>query len=682
MKKVVRIPGKAIMALSKTHPLYQNDKAVLSEEAAEIIASTVEMRLKQVLEAAKLLMDISERPINTKVLTPEDVRNALKALNIPDLDGYSNSYDYRYVWATKLFKGDRVVKRESTHRNLGDKSWGRYRLSQLVKQDLQKPIPAPAGLTVSWAVVDAKVPLMAKGLVEDTTKEYEKWLADTKIKKKLGEISFLDYAETEEKLDNLTTLVKNIRAPESDLSESFSNEYLDKALIDAINKQIVQDNALVKNQKFVIPKVDYLLTKEHKFFLKEIRNMLKRASYSLEPDIQMQYKKVTELLRVSLGLDQLLPELCYLFTTEMNRFKSSQSSFNVNILLQYVEALTSNQNIQIHHYVHQLLVPLLEILLSSDNDMDPTEIYSSLLLRKLSAQCIYNISYNLKRNNNGLESIDSYLMNLYKKEITNENCTLSVLFGALCGIAKLPAVAKRVIFYPIVPLLLSVVLNKQNSLNIYTKNKQKQKIQLFKQTLLHEILHLILEIIYDSSFEDVMSTLEDTGSLFTVSYEANILVNDVLMGSVNSSVNPELLLQIYIAILNKCHTLLISLNGNNLRLKRKFDELSNSKIAGQSFEDEHSDLNNGGLIVQLHGGNTIVTDHNNSQTSNDSSSSSSTNNSSGKLLPEVYNIRNYKKLYNKANDPNNNDKTVSVQNYDHPKSWYNFNSIHSLTLTI
>lgn len=107
-------------------------------------------------------------------------------------------------------------------------------------------------------------------------------------------------------------------------------------------------------------------------------------------------------------------------------------------------------------------------------------------------QCISNISFSLKKNNNGLESIDDYLMNLYKNELTNENCTLPVLYGALCGISKLPLVAKRVVFYPLVPLILAVVIKKQNKLKAFWQNRQKQKLKNFKQILLHEILHLLL----------------------------------------------------------------------------------------------------------------------------------------------------------------------------------------------
>uniref|UniRef100_A0A3B0MVP0 TATA box binding protein associated factor (TAF) histone-like fold domain-containing protein n=1 Tax=Theileria annulata TaxID=5874 RepID=A0A3B0MVP0_THEAN len=648
MEKLVTIPGNVITALSKTHPLYQNDKAILSEEAADLIASTVEFRLKQILDVAKRLLNNSMRQINSNVLTPQDIRNSLISLNMPELDGYSNSFDYRYVWATKLFKGDRVIKRESSYRtSVGDKSWGRYRLSQLVKQDLQKPVPSPSGVTVSWSVVGGIVPLMATGMVEDVTSSFLKTTTNLQIKEKIKEVSFLDYAETEEKLDKITALAKEIKPLESDLTRQLGSDYLDQALLDAINKQLINDRSLSKTQKFVIPKIDYILTKEHRFFLKEIKNMLKRASFSQEPDIQIQYKKVVEILRNSLGLDQLLPELCHLFINEINRLKTDHSSFNIHVLLQYVEALTTNQNIQIHHYVHQLLIPLLQVLLSSEMDTNPIQIYKSLLLRKLSSQCISNISSSLKKNNNGLESIDDYLMNLYKNELTNENCSLPVLYGALCGISKLPLIAKRIVFYPLVPLLLAVVLKKQSKLKVFWQNRQKQRLKNFKQILLHEILHLLLEIIYDCSFEDILSTLEETGQLLTTSYEANTMVNEILMGSVNSSVNPELILQVYAAMLNKCYTLLDSLNTNQ-QIKRKYFQISDTN---DSEEQNNCD----------------------------------------ETLPEVKNIKSYFKLHRRANpgmedEPDSEDTPdvsgPNVKFFDSSRVWYNLNSIHSLTLTI
>eukprot|EP00375_Theileria_parva_P000148 XP_762817.1 hypothetical protein [Theileria parva strain Muguga] len=648
MEGLVTIPGNVITALSKTHPLYQNDKAILSDEAAELIATTVEFRLKQVLDVARKLLNNSMRPINSSVLTAQDIRNSLRSLNMPELDGYSNSFEYRYVWATKLFKGDRVIKRESSYRTLmGDKSWGRCRISQIIKQDLQKPVPSPSGLTVNWSAVAGMVPLMATGMVEDVTTAFLKTTSNLEIRDKIREITFLDYTETEEKLDNLTALARDIKPLESDLTPQLGGDFLDRALLDAINKQIINEKNLARTQKFVIPKIDYILTKEHRFFLKEIKNMLKRASFSQEPDIQIQYKKVVEILRNSLGLDQLLPELCHLFINEINRINSNQPSFNIHILLQYVEALTSNQNIQIHHYVHQLLIPLLQVLLSCEMDTNPIQIYRSLLLRKLSSQCISNISFSLKKNNNGLESIDDYLMNLYKNELTNENCTLPVLYGALCGISKLPLVAKRVVFYPLVPLILAVVIKKQNKLKAFWQNRQKQKLKNFKQILLHEILHLLLEIIYDCSFEDVLSTLEETGQLLATSYEANTMVNEILMGSVNSSINPELILQVYAAMLNKCYTLLGSLKKDR-RFKRKYSQISDSSV-------------------------------------------SNTQNSCNEPPHEVVNIKNYHNLLKRANpdtddeldSPDTQDATgASSKLFDGRKVWYNLHSIHALTLTI
>lgn len=144
---------------------------------------------------------------------------------------------------------------------MGDKSWGRCRISQIIKQDLQKPVPSPSGLTVNWSAVAGMVPLMATGMVEDVTTAFLKTTSNLEIRDKIREITFLDYTETEEKLDNLTALARDIKPLESDLTPQLGGDFLDRALLDAINKQIINEKNLARTQKFVIPKIDYILTK-------------------------------------------------------------------------------------------------------------------------------------------------------------------------------------------------------------------------------------------------------------------------------------------------------------------------------------------------------------------------------------------------------------------------------------
>ncbi|EKX73239.1 conserved hypothetical protein [Theileria equi strain WA] len=565
------------MALSKTHPLFQNDKLALSPEAAELIANTVEFRIKQIVQMARKFLIHSSRPAQTSFLLPIDVRNALRTLKIEDLDGYSNCYDYRYVCSTKLFKGDRVIKRESCYRNsLGDKCWGRYRLSDIIQQDMQKAVPAAPGLTVHWMVVNGRVPTISGSLVECITDEFEERAKKMALQHKVHKINFLDYSETSESLDSLQTLLKDLKSSKSGLKDSLSDNVLEKGLVEALYKQTVEDKTTSKQSKVILPKIDHLLTKEHRFFLKEIRNMVRRASYSMEPEVQNQFKKVVGILRSSMALDQLLPELCHFFVTEMSRYKSNPSSIAVSVLLEYVEAITSNKNIQIHHHIHQLLTPLLELILGPDESNLPF-IYRGLLIRKCAAQALGNIAANLRQSQNGLESIDDYLMSLYKCEILNDKCSLSVLYGALCGIAKLPLLAKRIVFYPLVPLLLSVVVKKQRAIytHSFTDPKQ-QKIRQFKIIVCHEVIHLMMEIIYDAGFEDVLSTLEDTGVLLTISHQAKTMVNETLLGCVNASINPELFIPVYTAMLCKCFSVLNKPEKIS-SLKRKYEEIAVSE---------------------------------------------------------------------------------------------------------
>lgn len=130
-------------------------------------------------------------------------------------------------------------------------------------------------------------------------------------------------------------------------------------------------------------------------------------------------------------------------------------------------------------------------------------------------------------------------------------------------------------------------------------------------------------------------------------FTANTMVNEILMGSVNSSINPELILQVYAAMLNKCYTLLGSLKKDR-RFKRKYSQISDSSV-------------------------------------------SNTQNSCNEPPHEVVNIKNYHNLLKRANpdtddeldSPDTQDATgASSKLFDGRKVWYNLHSIHALTLTI
>ncbi|CDR96371.1 hypothetical protein, conserved [Babesia bigemina] len=551
------IPTEAIMALSKTHPLFQSDKVTLSEEAAALIANTVEFRLKQIIQMAHRFMSKSCRYVDKHpTLMPNDVRDALRTLRMENLDGYTNCYDYRYVISSKLYKGNRVVKRQSTLKNAVDeRCWGRQKLSDIVSRDMQKAIPAQPGLTVHWMIVNGIVPALASNMAQCVTDEFNQEAKRQMLQLSLDHVNFLNSEDATKQLDDVEKLASKIKLPTIRTS-CRSDDTVEKAIVDSLQRHLGNsienrpvdksaDDKAIRLQNITIPKVEHILTKEQRFFLKEIKNTIKRASNTMDHQVQLQLRKVLSILKNSPALDHLLPELSLFFVSELERDNTS-----IEAILMFAEAIAANEKLQIHFHVHQLVVPLLTVILKQDDERDLQSVHRNLCIRRLAAKALGNIATNLRDAKSGLEGIDNYLMNIYKRAVVDENCTLPVLYGAFCGISQLPLAAKRIVFFPIVPLIMPVLYKKH--LRAHDKHaKTASKVEEFAFITCQEIVHLSMIMLYESCFEDILECIHDTG-IFAISHEAQIMIRDTLEGCAEESVNPEIFLPIYCAILTRC----------------------------------------------------------------------------------------------------------------------------------
>ncbi|ORM42221.1 Inosine triphosphate pyrophosphatase [Babesia sp. Xinjiang] len=554
------IPTEAILSLSKTHPLFQSDRVTLSDEAAALIANTVEFKMKQIIQMAHRFMIKSCRYVDTQpMLLPNDIRDALRTLRMESLDGYNNCYDYRYVISSKLYKGNRVVKRESTLKNaMDERCWGRQKLTDIVTRDMQKAIPAQPGLTVHWMLVNGNVPALASNMTQCVTEEFKQEAKRQMVRLALDHVNFLNSEDANKQLSEVENLVAKTKLP-MNLSIAGSGNAVEMAIVDSLQRHLgnategpTDKSADDKSSKFptiTIPKVEHILTKEQRFFLKEIKNTVKRASNSMDHQVHVQLGKVLSILKNSPALDQLLPELTAFFVSEIER-----STGDVEAILKFAEAITANNKIQIHYHVHQLVAPLLTLILKHDEEQDLQSVHRNLCLRRLAAKTLGNIAKSLRDAKSGLEGIDQYLMTLYKRAVLDENCSLTVLYGAMCGMSHLPLAAKRMLFFPIVPLILSVLYKKHvQAHDRYVKSGSK--MEEFKCFTCQEIVQLSMVMLYEACFEDILECVRETG-LFSISYEAQIMIKETLDGYVDKTINPEHFLPLYTAILSRCFEIL------------------------------------------------------------------------------------------------------------------------------
>ncbi|GFE52797.1 transcription initiation factor TFIID subunit 6 [Babesia ovis] len=578
------IPADAIISLSRTHPLFQSDKVTLSDEAAALIANTVEFKLKQIIQMAHRFMIKSSRYVESQpTLLPNDVRDALRTLRMENLDGYNNCYDYRYVISSKLYKGNRVVKRESSLKNsLDERCWGRQKLTDIVARDMQKAIPAQPALTVHWTLVNGTVPALASNMTQCVTDEFKQEAKRQMMQLSLDHVNFLDSQDATKQLSAVENLVSNVKLPLC-LSNSANNTAVEMAIADSLQRHLGNatettagksaDDKTLKISTITIPKVEHILTKEQRFFLKEIKNTVKRASNSMDHQVHVQLGKVLSILRNSPALDQLLPELTAFFVSELER-----STGDIEAILKFAEAITANSKIQIHYHVHQLVAPLLTVILKQDKEQDLQSIHRNLCLRRLAAKTLGNIASSLRDAKSGLEGIDQYLMTVYKRAVLDGNCSLTVLYGAMCGMSHLPLVAKRILFFPLVPLILSVLYKKHvQAHNRYAKTGSK--VEEFKCFTCQEIVQLSMIILYEACFEDILKCVQETG-FFSISYEAQLMVKETLDGYVDKTINPENFLPIYTAIISRCFEMLRPKKGIEApkETRKSLPEIENAEL--------------------------------------------------------------------------------------------------------
>ncbi|KAK2195962.1 bifunctional TAF6 [Babesia duncani] len=474
------------------------------------------------------------------------------------LDGYSNYYDYRYIKATKLYKGNRVIKREYNVRKVTDEKFlGRFKLADIVQQDMIRPIPAAPGLSVHWFIVNNKVPPIACGLGECSTKSFIARAQNQILAKHASNVNFLDTADANRRLDAISKLAASFYQRQTTLKD-LEESGIEEAILDAINRQLFQsqERGNIQSKAIVLPRVEHLLTKEHVFFLKEIRNTIRRAATSMDTEAQSQLQKgefvvffgndaVFAILRNSPALTQLLPELAHFFATEITR----PDLKDISVLITFAEVTSANDKIQLHSHAHQFLVPLLDILLSVDDRLEPNAIYTRLRYRQLAASAIGRISKNLRIQENGLEGVDSVLMSIYKRAIARPECTLSMLYGALCGIKHLPLHAKRIIFYPMVPLLMTLVLKMHAAAKTdlaREQEPQQSRLHEFRALLCHHVLEKLVTIFYHAGVQYLVD--EDASALISQTNIQTAYITDMLQDSV---ANPETFVPVYCAILSR-----------------------------------------------------------------------------------------------------------------------------------
>ncbi|GIX62105.1 transcription initiation factor TFIID subunit 6, putative [Babesia caballi] len=473
-------------------------------------------------------------------------------------DGYPSCYDYRYVIAPKLFKGNRIVKRESTPKlAVDEKFWGRQKLTDIVSRDMQKAIPAQPGLTVHWMVVNGTVPAISSNMAQCVTDEFNQEARRQMLQLAVNNVNFLDSSDASRQLEDVEKLASKVKFSTYPVGDSESST-VEMAIFDSLQRHLGNSEAPTDKQaddktarlpKITIPRVEHILTKEQRFFLKETKNTVKRASHSMDHQIHVQLGKVLSILRNSPALDQLLPELTAFFVSEVER-----SNGDMETILKFAEAIAANEKIQIHYHVHQLVAPLLTLILKHDEEHDLQSVHRNLYLRKLAAKTLGNLASSLRNSKSGLDGIDQYLMTLYKRAVLDENCSLTVLYGAMCGMSHLPLAALRIVFFPIVPLIMSALYRKHvQAHDRYARTGSK--VEEFKFITCQEIVHLATVMLYETCYEDILECVSDTG-IFTASHEVQVMMQETLDGSADRSVNPEVFLPLYTAIVSRCFEVL------------------------------------------------------------------------------------------------------------------------------
>eukprot|EP01071_Lankesteria_metandrocarpae_P007521 Lankesteria_metandrocarpae@DN4701_c0_g1_i2.p1 len=219
--------------------------------------------------------------------------------------------------------------------------------------------------------------------------------------------------------------------------------------------EIVQSNRCCHN-----------LSREHRVFFEQIVTTLRAAIKDpISKEKSAAIVNVFESLRTDSGSSQLLPYISHFAANEMRQLLNSSTAEakSFSTLIAFFSACVDNPSLQIVHYIHQFLHPLLlvvfdPLLLGGGGDLVSRSIGSTLReitnVRRLAAETVAHIMNRAK--DLPAESIAS-VYDFFRQRLCHFVTPLPTLTGAVIGVRAFGGNAVKHLLLPVLPLLVATL---------------------------------------------------------------------------------------------------------------------------------------------------------------------------------------------------------------------------------
>lgn len=360
----------------------------LPDEAAKNLAMDVEYRIHEILETAIKFMRHSKR----KLLTTNDINQALKMLNIEPLYGYDNLQPLAYKEAL-VGAGGQTLYYIDDHE---------IEFEKLINQELPK-VPRQTTFTAHWLAIEGVQPMIPQNPLPSEIK-------------------------------NLPPIIRGATL------SILGNDLLSTTNVES--KDVVPKSKKTTDKETEVkPLVKHVLSKELKLYFDKVVEVL----ISTDPERENLKYAALNSLKNDPGLHQLVP---YFIQFVAEQITNQLRNLDIlSTMLEVISALADNRTIFLDPYVHALMPCILTLLLAKrigplTKDSEDV-LKSQLAVREFAAVLLEHV---IKIYGSSYSTLRPRVTRTLLRALLDSSKPIGTHYGALLGLKNMgPEVIKLVL---------------------------------------------------------------------------------------------------------------------------------------------------------------------------------------------------------------------------------------------
>lgn len=422
----------------------------LPDDAAKNLAMDVEYRIHEILETAIKFMRHSKR----KLLTTNDINQALRVLNIEPLYGYDQAQPL--VFKEALFGGQTLYYIDDVE----------LEFEKLINQELPK-VPRQTTFTAHWLAIEGVQPMIPQNPLASEIK-------------------------------NLPPIVRGAT------SSILGNDLLSKSisstsggLEDSKDSASRQKDKKGEKDVEIKPLVKHVLLKELKLYFDKVVEVL----VSNDPEKEALKEAALSSLRTDPGLHQLVPYFIQFVAEQVtNQLRNLEILIT---MLEVISALYDNETIFLDPYVHALMPCILTLLLAKrigppvpDNTSDEkvTELLKGqFAVREFASLLLEHI---INAFGSSYSTLKARVTRTLLRALLDPSKPVGTHYGALIGLEKLKAEIIK----------LALVGNLKAWYKLIIKESDKKQVE--KDILKNKVIEILALLKINNKIEDGNEDLE------------------------------------------------------------------------------------------------------------------------------------------------------------------------------